>query len=43
VPSFAEVHAAFQTVKSFFYTYNTGESNENILNMEMVKQLSIIV
>jgi hypothetical protein len=29
VPSFVEVHAAFQTVKSFFYTYNTGESNEN--------------
>jgi hypothetical protein len=34
VPRFAEMHAAFQTVKSFSYLYNTGNHNENILNME---------
>jgi hypothetical protein len=37
VPSFAEAHAAFQTVKSFFYAHNIGERDEeNILNMERV-------
>jgi hypothetical protein len=35
VPRFAKMHAAFQTVKSFSYLYNTGNHNEeNILNME---------
>jgi hypothetical protein len=35
VPSFAEAHTAFQTVKSFFYAHNIGERDEeNILNME---------
>jgi hypothetical protein len=33
-PSFAKAHTAFKTVKSFFYTHNIGEHNENTFNME---------
>jgi hypothetical protein len=41
VPSFAEVHAAFQTAKSFFYAHNTGKRDEqNILNVERANKLS---
>jgi hypothetical protein len=41
VPVFAKTHSAFQAVKSFFYMYIIGEHDEeNILNMERVKQLS---
>jgi hypothetical protein len=33
VLSFAEAHAAFKTMKSFFYA-QIGERDDNILNME---------
>jgi len=37
VTSFAKDHAAFRTVKSFFYAPNTGGGDEqNILNLELV-------
>jgi hypothetical protein len=36
VPSFTEAHAAFETVKSFFYTHSIGEHDEQvILNLEL--------
>jgi hypothetical protein len=37
VPSFTEAHAAFETVKSFFYAHSIGKHDEQvILNMELV-------
>jgi hypothetical protein len=37
VPSFTEAHAAFETVKSFFYVHSIGEHDEQvILNLELV-------
>jgi hypothetical protein len=36
VPSFTEAHAAFQTVKSFFYVHSIDEHDEQvILNLEL--------
>jgi hypothetical protein len=36
VPSFTEAHAAFKTVKSFFYVHSIGEHDEQvILNLEL--------
>jgi hypothetical protein len=36
VPSFTEAHAAFETVKSFFYAHGIGEREQVILNLELV-------
>jgi hypothetical protein len=36
VPRFTEAHAAFETVKSFFYAHSIGEHDEQvILNLEL--------
>jgi hypothetical protein len=42
LPSFAETCTVFKTVKSFSYMH-TDEGDENILNLERTRQLSIQV